>query len=134
MSGAHFKKFYDKFRLVLIRLQNRAPTIFRIHLDAAKTIVRTAHPITELSVANFRANHPAHNVAHLIFGALCFQVFRLLRRVKLAPIILKSSVLQRVDLLLANHAVHILKGDTQPRQLPLQRRIIIAATARKAVD
>ncbi|QJU10342.1 hypothetical protein FBF26_03665 [Candidatus Saccharibacteria bacterium oral taxon 488] len=111
MSGAHFKKFDDKFCLVLIRLQNRVPTIFRIHLDTAKTIVRTAHPITELRVTNLRTNHPTHNVAHLIFGAFRFQILRLLRRVKLAPIILKSSVLQRVYLLLANHAIHILKGD-----------------------
>ena len=43
-------------------------------------------------------------------------------------------MLQRVNLLLANHAVHVLKGDTQPSQLPLQRRIIIATTARETVD
>ncbi|MDO4684664.1 MAG: hypothetical protein Q4B06_03080 [Candidatus Saccharibacteria bacterium] len=121
MSGAHFKKFYDKLRLTLIGLQNRAPTIFRIHLDTTKTIMGTAHPITELGVANFCADHSAHNVAHLIFGTFRFQIFRLLRRIKLTPIILKPGVLQCVNLLPANHAVHILKGDTQPSQLPLQR-------------
>ena len=121
MRSAHLKQSDNKLCLILIRFKNSPLAVFSINLNAAKPIVRPSHPIAKLCIADLRANHTAHNIAHLVLSSFSLKILRFLCGIEFAPIVFKTSVFKGVNLLLTNNTIHILKCDTKPSQLPLQR-------------
>ncbi|HSX05407.1 MAG TPA: hypothetical protein VLF69_02995 [Candidatus Saccharimonadales bacterium] len=132
--GPHLKKAHHKSGLLLVWFENKAFAVSAVDLFADVAIWLLAHPVAELCVADFRPDHAAHNVTHFVFGAFCFQILRLLRRIELAPVILKAGMLQGVDLLLADNAVHVDQIYTEYCQLLLEGPIVISAAACETVN
>ncbi|HSX42898.1 MAG TPA: hypothetical protein VLF59_02330 [Candidatus Saccharimonadales bacterium] len=71
--SAQLKHLYHKVSFFEVRLKYAALAICSVHFCTVEAKRRLAHPESHARIANLRANHAAHNVAHFVIGTFGFE-------------------------------------------------------------